>query len=68
MDCACLCGINGKFPAWQSMSYPVCVWMEGRRGAELVGVIYISASHCFCAPLQHTSPRRTKSQEMYYIN
>lgn len=41
--------------------------MEGRRGAELVGVIYISASHCPCAPLQHTSWLHAKPQEIYYI-
>lgn len=56
MDCACLCGINGKFPAWQSMSYPLYVRMEGCRGAGLVGVIYISASHCPCAPRLPPSP------------
>lgn len=39
MSCACLCGINGKFPAWQSMSYPLCARTEECRGAELVGVI-----------------------------
>ena len=60
MDCACLCGINGKFPAWQSMSYPACMWMEGRGGTELVGVIYISASHCVCGPPSRgtLSPKR----------
>lgn len=46
MVCACLCGINGKFLARQSMSYPLYVRMEGSGGAGLVGVIYISASHC----------------------
>lgn len=52
--------LMGNFPAWQSMSYPVCVWIEGRGGTESAGVIYISASRCFCGPSQHTGPLLAK--------
>lgn len=51
MDCACLCGINGKFPAWQSVSYPLYVRMEGCRGAGLVGVMYLVRVTALPAPL-----------------
>lgn len=68
MDCACLCGINGKFPARQSMSYPLAVPMEGCRCAGLVGVIYISASHCpFAPPHSAHDPREAARVCMYFL-
>lgn len=64
---ACVCvELMGNFQldkAWVIR----CVWMEGCRTTELVGVIYISTSHCFCAPLQHTNSLCTEPQEMYWF-
>lgn len=42
--------------------------MEWNCGTELVGVIYISASHCFGDALPHTSLEVTLSfPDVYYI-